>query len=126
MLGQMDLSNVIEEEPVPQVAAPVALQTIPKEVIQQIQQAQQPVVQAPEVKKVVEAPKPVVIPQVKAPAQKPAALPQVAVAEIKPEDLEESISSIAARAMDEKRKGQVKQAENYMEKFNKENSDIIG
>ena len=68
MLGQMDLSNVIEEEPVPQVAAPVALQAIPKEVIQQIQQAQQPVIQAPEIKKVVEAPKPVVIPQVKAPA----------------------------------------------------------
>jgi len=57
MLGQMDLANVIEEEVVPPTV-PVALPTIPKELLESVMKAHS--TKAPETKKapeVVAAPK---------------------------------------------------------------------
>jgi len=42
------------------------------------------------------------------------------------QDLEESISSIAQRVIDDNRKSQAKNAKSYMQEFNKENSDVVG
>lgn len=53
---------------------------------------------------------------------------QVAAEAIQParnEDLEDSISSIAQRVLEEKRQSQAQEAEGYMQEFNEKNSDLL-
>lgn len=53
----------------------------------------------------------------------PAALPQIQ--EARADDLEDSISSIAQRVLDEKREKDAKNAENYLSQFQRETDDIV-
>lgn len=53
---------------------------------------------------------------------------QVAAEVIQParnEDLEDSISSIAQRVLEEKRQSQAEEAEGYMQEFNEKNADLL-